>query len=297
MLLTPQVDDLLTDGFHHIIDEREFPRWDPLMGRYFMQRSSTKPDENVSEITGYGLMQIKTEAGAVTYDDIMQAYDTTFTHDEYVLASEVSEIVMEDDQYSKIETLPGQLFTSFDETIEIIAANHLNRGFNPLFTGGDGIELFSRLHPLQGGGFFTNEPSAQADLSASSYEQARIDIAGWTDHRAKKLRFRPQKLIHPPDLDWTVDRLFRSEKDPESAMHAVNPANKLQLESISNPYLTDTDAWFIQCNKHYMDWWWRRRIRTGRDNDFQTANFRFKIDFRASSGWESPFGMYASAGG
>lgn len=294
--LTGQFADLLTDGFHHIIDETMYNRWDPVYTQIFRQLDSSKPDENISEVTGFGLMPVRTEHAAVTFDDPLQAFDTTFTHVEYAMAVEISEILIEDDQYSKIQLMPAQLAQSAIETIEVVHANHFNNGFNSSFTGGDGVELYSRVHPLVGGGNLANEPSSHGDLSSTTYEQALIDIAAWTDHRGKKLRFRPQKLIVPTEVLWDARKLFGSEKVPENANNAINPANSTALEVVENPYLTDVDAWFITCQNHGLDTFWRRRPRNGRDNDFATGAMRHKLDFRFSSGWESPFGTYGNQG-
>lgn len=300
MLLTSAMDDLLTDGFQHFIVEQELPRWSPGMAIVFTQMETSKPNEDVSEIGAFGLMSVKSEAGSVVYDDPVQAFDTTFTPEEYVLASEVSEIMLEDDQYNVIRQMPSQLFTSFDSTIETLAANHFNNGFAnqtaDTMTGGDGRALFDLSHPLMGGGVLKNELTNAADIDATSYEQATIDISDWTDHRGKKLRFTPQNLIVPSEQVWTAEKLFGSALDPDSANNAINPASSRRLKIVENAYLTDTDAWFIQCSQHYMRWYWRRHVRTGRDNDFATANFRYKIDFRASSGWWSPLGMFGSPG-
>lgn len=287
--------DLLVQGFNKIIDETAYGRKDSVYKRLYNIMDSTRPTETFSEITGFGLMEVKTEGGAVAYDDPLQGFDTTFTHVEYAKAFEVTEIMVEDDQYAKIRMLPEQLGLSADETIETLAANTYNNGFTS-GTGGDGVYLYSASHPLVGGGNMSNIPSAHADLSATSYEQALIDIAAWTDHRGKKIRARPAKLMYHNANAWTVEKLFGSDKDPDSANNAVNPAASRKLEMIENPYLTDTDSWHIQCNMHGMIFFWRRRIRRGRDNDFNTGNLRYKLDFRASNGWHHPFGSYGSTG-
>jgi len=295
MLLTPQMADLLTDGFRTIIDEEVYTRWEPQYSQVFHVETSTKPDENDSEITGFGLMPVKTEGAAIVYDDPQQAFDTTYTHLTYGMGFQASEEMVEDDQYRKIRNMPRQLARSAIETVETIDFNHLNRAFNSSYTGADGLELCSTAHLLQGGGTYQNELTSAADLSATSLEQAFIDIAAWTDHRGKKIRCRPSKLIIHPTNDWTSVKLLQSQLDPESSNNNVNPARG-RLSVLVSPYLTDTDAWFIQCDQHFMYHFWRRAMRNGRDQDFDTGNLRHKIDFRMSSGWSSPIGIFGSPG-
>ncbi len=289
--------DLLTDGFQRIIDETVYERWDPIYTRLFHQMTSTKPDENISEVTGFGLVPVRTEHANVAFDDPMQAFDVTFTPVEYALAFEVSEIMIEDDQYGKVQMFPQQLAQSVIETVETVHANHFNNGFDSNFTGGDGLELFSNAHLLQGGGTFSNIPTtAHADLSSTSYEQALVDMAAWTDHRGKKIRSSPARLITHTANIWDAEKLFGSSQVPENANNAINPANSRRLEVVEYPYLTDTDAWFLQGNGHTLDTFWRRRPRNGRDNVFANNAVRHKVDFRFSSGWEVPFHLYGNQG-
>ena len=73
--------------------------------------------------------------------------------------------MMDDDLYEKINKMPKQLAMSVAQTVETEAALILDRGFNSSFLGFDGVELFSRLHPLPGFGTFANEPATPGDLS------------------------------------------------------------------------------------------------------------------------------------
>ncbi len=289
--------DLLDVRFREIADEEMFERWEPIYTRVCNVASSTRSEEMHSEITGLGLVPVLGEHAPVTYDDPIQVFDTTFSHLQYGLANETSEVMIEDDQYGKIAMAPRNLSISMKETVETDAANIWNRAFNSSYTGGDGIELCSTSHVLVGGGTFANRPTNDADLSATSLEQAEIDLAATTDHRGKKIRLRIARLIHPTESNWTVARLFGSEKDPDSANNAINPARTRVGEFVEYPYLTDPDAWFLQCNKHGVTFYWRRRPKTMRDRDFSTSGLRHKQTARWSNGWTTPVGVYGSSGG
>ena len=67
-------------------------------------------------------------------------------------------------------------------TKQVKAANVLNNAFDPNFTGGDGVELCSAVHPIVAG-TFANELGTAADLNETSLEQSLIDIAAFTDER------------------------------------------------------------------------------------------------------------------
>jgi hypothetical protein len=297
-LLTPQMQDLLTDGFKEIIDERVYERWQPIYTRTFKQDSSTKPNEDFSEVTGFGLVPAVSEHANITYDDPLQAFDTTFTPVKYGLGFEVSEEMIEDDQYGKVREFPEQLAQSVIETIEIVHANHYNNATSGSYTGGDGVALASASHPLVGGGTFSNVPTtANADLSSTSYEQALVDMSNWTDHRGKRIRSTPSMLITHTAQIWDAEKLFGSSQVPENANNAINPAMKRRVEVIEQPYFTDTDMWVLQGAQHRMTTIWRWRPRSGRDNVFSNNAMRFKTTFRFSSGWVIPFHIYINTGG
>jgi hypothetical protein len=295
--VTPLLLDLLDVRFRTIADEEMFDRWDPIYTRVFNVESSSKAEEMHSEITGYGLIPVLGEHAPVTYDDPLQGFDVTFSHLKYGLGTDISEEMIEDDQHGKIAKLPRGLSISMKETVETDASNVFNRAFNSSYTGGDGEELCHTAHPKVAGGTFQNRPTNDADLSATSLEQAEIDLASTTDHRGKKIRLRIARLIHPTELNWTVARLFGSEKDPDSANNAINPARTRVGEFVEYPYLTDPDAWFLQCTMHGLTFYWRKRPSTMRDRDFATSGLRHKQTGRWSNGFIHPFGIYGTSGG
>jgi hypothetical protein len=48
------------------------------------------------------------------------------------------------------------------------------------------------------------------------------------------------------------------------------------------PYLSDTDAWFLQTDGRGIIMFWRRKTRFGREQDFQTGDMMAKGDQRFS---------------
>ncbi|MDV7390360.1 hypothetical protein RZS08_03360, partial [Arthrospira platensis SPKY1] len=92
-------------------------------------------------------------------------------------------------------------------TKQVKAASVLNNGFSASYPGGDGVSLFSTLHPLVGGGVNANRPSAGVDLNETSLEAAVIQIAGWTDERGLLIAAKVRKMVVPPSLMFVAKRL------------------------------------------------------------------------------------------
>ena len=61
-------------------------------------------------------------------------------------------------------------------------------------------------------------------------------------------------------------------------------------------WLTDPDAWFILCEDHELNMFWRRKVDMERDNDFDSENARFKATMRFIASWSIPWGLFGSPG-
>ncbi|TAL13925.1 hypothetical protein EPN95_04530 [Patescibacteria group bacterium] len=286
--------DLLAPGFRAIFLDK-FGQYPEEYSKAFNVLSSTKNYEEDSFVSGFGLAPIKRQGESISYADPKQGFDKRYVHDTYGLGFIVTRELWEDDQYGKIKRMPNSLARSLRATVETTAANVLNRAFNSSFTGADGKEMCATDHALLGGGTQKNELTNAADLTATSFEQALIDIADTTDDEGLLLALRPMKLVVPTELDWTATKLLESTLDPESANNAVNPG-KSRLPYMVYHWLTDPDAWFILCEDHELNFFWRRRPDFERDNDFDTENARFKATMRFIASWSLPWGIFGSPG-
>lgn len=264
----------------------------------FEVKKSSQAYEKTAGMTGFGLAVTKTQGTGVTYDDAYQGYTQTLTHVVKGLGFIVTREMFSDDQYGKINQLPKALKWAMMETKEWDMANVFNRAFNSSYTGPDSKELCATDHPLIVGGTEQNELSTAADLSMTSLEQALIDIQDMTNDRGLFANVRPQKLIIPPELEWTAKQLLGSEKDPESNYNAINPAKGLFPGGYAvNHFLTDADAWFIltTCQQGLVvyDRW---PLDFTKDNDFDTDNAKFKSTMRYIMGWDDWRQVFGSPG-
>ena len=293
--------DILAPGFREIFMNK-FGLNPTGIENIFNVTSSSHQYEDDSYMAGFGLVPKKTEGAGVTYDDPIQGLDTRYEHDTYSLAYRITKEMWEDERYGMMKKLPGALGRSMNVTLATDAANFLNNGFSSSYPGADGLELFSAVHLLVGGGTQKNELSTMADLSATSWEQALIDIAETTDDRGLLLHLVPKKLFVPSEEAWYASVLFGTAKEPDTANNALNPANQGfdlggRPSVIVNRYLTDTDAWFVQCEGHAAYWFWRIKPDHYQGNDFDTDDAKFKVRTRWTRGHSMPWGWFGSEGG
>lgn len=273
------------------------PEWDELFDRNTSRRAF---EEDVG-ITSFGLAQIKPEGGGIAYDSENQTWTSRYQHIVYALGFIITEEIMEDDLYDVVAPRrASELAFSMRQTKDVIGANVYNRAFNGSFVGGDGVSLLNAAHPNFAGGTFSNVLATASDLSEASLEQAYIDVSLFRNDRGLLIQVMPNKLIIPPQLKWEADRILKSQGRVGTDL---NDLNALKEEGIFpggvhiNHFLTDVDAWFIRTNvKNGLKYFERRADRFQTDNDFDTANAKFKADARYSFGWSDPRGLFGSPG-
>ena len=277
---------------------KEYPvEWEQLFEKY----SSTRNWEEDVGTSGFGLLSVKPEGAAVTYDSEKQGFTTRYSHTVYASGFVVTREAYEDDLYDIVAQRKSQsLAMSVRQTYETLGANVYNRAFNTSYLGGDGKELCNSVHPNIAGGTWSNIIGTAADVSEAALEQACIDIAGFTNDRGLKIAVMPQSILIPKEVEFDLTRILKNVDRPGTADRDINALNKLgkfPKGMIMNHYLTDTDAWFIRTNvPHGMKFFERRAPEFKPDNDFETENAKFKVTFRASFGWTDPRALYGSAG-
>lgn len=265
----------------------------------FSTFSSRKAWEEDVSVSGFGLASVKSEGGAISYDDEQQGYMSRYTHVTYALGFIITREMVEDDLYDVVgERKARGLAFSMRQTKENVAAQVYNRAFNSTYKGGDQKELLATDHPNVAGGTYANELSVAADLSEASLEQAVTDIMKYTNDRGLRIDIKPQTLIIPVDLWHVADKIMKTEYEVDSTNNTVNVVRSKFPGGVKvNHYLTDTDAWFIRTTcpdgmKHFV----RRADDFDLDDDFDTDNAKYKASARYSFGWSDPKGLFGSPG-
>jgi|TARA_Y100000310_G_scaffold192960_1_gene192918 hypothetical protein len=293
---------LLAPGMRKIFFEKYGQRPDEY-SQVFNVDSSQRAYEEDSEVTGLGRMPEKPEGRPTTYDSPFQAnVRQRYTHVSYGLGFRVTHELYEDDLYRIIRRMPTALARSAHQTIEVVAWNVFNRAFNSSFTGIDGVELCSTAHTniarTTGSGPYANKPTTDVDLSVTSLQAAVENLENTTDDRDINVMIKPRMLVIAPENKWMARELLNSEKKPHTADNEINALVDEELKYLISHFMSDNDAWFLNGGKddHYLNFFWRERLRMDNDDDFDTGDAKFKGFMRFSAGFSGWRGVYGSSG-
>ena len=279
----------------------EYNRYENEHAEIFEQEASDRAFEEEVMLSGFGSAPVKSEGGAVQFDDANESFTARYTHETIAMAFAITEEAIEDNLYDRLAArYTRALARSMSNTKQVKAANVLNNAFNASFTGGDGVELCSRLHPLLSGGNLANELATAADLSETSLEQSLIDIAKMTDERGLKIAAKGMKLIIHPAQQFAAERIMKSANRVGTAdndLNAMKSMGMIPQGFVVNNFLADSESFFIKTDvpngmKHMV----RAPIKTAMEGDFETGNVRYKARERYSFGFSDPRGIFGSPG-
>jgi len=266
----------------------------------FDTENSDRAFEEEVMLSGFANASVKPEGNGVNYDAAQETFTARYTHETLALAFSITEEAIEDNLYDRLASrYTKALARSMANSKQVKAANVLNNAFSSSFTGGDGVELCSAVHPIVAG-TFKNELTTAADLNETSLEQSLIDIAAMTDERGLKIAAKGMKMIIPSALQFTAERLMKSSLRTGTADNDTNALVSMGMIPQGyavNHYLTDTNAFFIKTDvpnglKHFV----RAPLKTAMEGDFETGNVRYKARERYSFGFSDFRGIFGSPG-
>lgn len=236
---------------------------------YYNMKSSDGNFEDVLAAAGLPIAPQKTETGAIQSLDPLEGDTKRVSFNEWAIGFEVTQVAWEDDRIknngSALRDAATGIADSLRERVEVEAHRPLNaEGFDGTFTVlPDGLSLFNTAHlPIVGGEAPAQSNRNDVDLSVTSYRDAAIVFEKWFNDRGLRIPgySTPEKIIVPPDLRYVSAEIFKSTDRPDTANRAVN-VNREEVDINVTPYITDVDAWFLQGQRHFMDFYWRWRPR------------------------------------
>lgn len=301
-LLEPKLRDIKMDG--------DYPRFPTIFTNFFgTEFDSKKASETYLEMAGLGDFQVKSEGGAVTYTDAMQGSELAFTHTRRANGYQITQEMLDHDQYGKIRMLEKELQIAADWDRETAGHLVLNNGFGTTnvtgygfsATGFDGLQLFSTAHTrIDGGTTQTNRPSPDADIAWGSLADGINQFSQWKDNRGRLARLVPKTLVVHPADQLTARELLRSVGKPGTANNEINAIQgMIDSDPIISPFITQgLGAWFLLADKSQLPtvWHWDVRPRTAMFDDFDLEVVKRKHVWGCSSGHAQWVGMYGSTG-
>lgn len=266
----------------------------------FDKETSDKAYEEDVEITGFGLVPVKTQGEAVRYEAETQGYTKRYTPLAYSLGYIVTHEELQDNLYETVSKRRAKMLAfSMRQTKENVGANVFNNGFTAGYTGGDGKVLFAADHPTSAGDQ-SNLLATAADLSEASIEDMAIQIMQAKNAKGLAISLMPQSLHIAPANAFEAHRIVKSVLQNDTANNAVNAIRAMGLFPGGvkvNHYFTDADAWFVRTNcPSGMTYFQREAMSFDQDNDFDTKNAKAKVYERCSFGWTDWRGVFGTPG-
>ena len=280
----------------------EYKRYENQHAEIFETENSDRAFEEEVMLSGFAQAQVKPEGSGVTFDNAQETFTSRYTHETVALAFSITEEAIEDNLYDRLASrYTKALARSMAQTKQVKAVNPLIQGLPTAnnFNSGDGVSLFNTAHPTIAG-TVKNTLTTQADLNETSLEQSLIDISQMTDERGLKIAARGVKMIIPSELQFTAERLMKSEKRTSTADNDINAVRSMGMIPqgyVVNNFLTDTDAFYINTDvPNGMKYFQRAAIKTAMEGDFDTGNVRYKARERYSFGVSDFRGIFGVEG-
>ena len=280
----------------------EYKQYENQHAEIYTTESSDRAFEEEVMLSGFAQAQVKAEGSGVTFDNAQETFTARYTHETVALAFSITEEAIEDNLYDRLASrYTKALARSMAQTKQVKAVNPLIQGLPTTnnFNSGDGVSLFNTAHPTIAG-TVANTLAVQADLNETSLEQSLIDIAAMTDERGLKIAARGLKMIIPSELQFTAERLMKSDQRVATADNDINAVRSMGMVPqgyVVNNFLTDTDAYyFITDVPNGMKYFQRAAIKTAMEGDFDTGNVRYKARERYSFGVSDFRGIFGVEG-
>ena len=279
----------------------EYKRYENQHAEIYSTESSDRAFEEEVMLSGFANAQVKAEGSGVVFDNAQETFTARYSHETVALAFAITEEAIEDNLYDRLSSrYTKALARSMANTKQVKSVNPLINGLpGGSFTSGDGVTLINTSHPTIAG-TVSNTLATAADLNETSLEQSLIDIAAMTDERGLKIAARGLKMIIPSELQFTAERLMKSQGRVGTADNDVNAIASMGMIPQGyrvNNFLTDSDAFYIMTDvPNGMKYFERSPIKTAMEGDFDTGNVRYKARERYSFGVSDFRGIFASPG-
>ena len=256
----------------------EYKRYENQHAEIYTAESSDRAFEEEVMLSGFANAQVKAEGSGVSFDEAQETFTARYTHETVALAFAITEEAIEDNLYDRLASrYTKALARSMSNAKQVKAVEPLINGLpsTATFKSGDAVALFSTAHPTVAG-TFKNTLTTQADLNETSLEQSMIDIAAMTDERGLRIAARGVKMIIPSELQFTAERLMKSQGRTGTADNDINAIVSMGMVPQGyrvNNYLTDSDSFYIITDvPNGMKMFTRAPLTTAMEGDFDTGN-------------------------
>jgi hypothetical protein len=145
-------------------------------------------------------------------------------------------------------------FTSGDPIFNnSVAGVVIDPSGNLVYDGKPFFNLSGNLRSSLNGGTYYNGHALA--LSATNLQTVYTHMVSTSafDETDERISIRPTTLYIHPALKFTAENILQANNIVGSANNDINPMRGI-VSVIENPYLTDTDAWFLGTPKEGLKW-------------------------------------------
>jgi len=177
----------------------EYKRYENQHAEIYTEESSDRAFEEEVMLSGFANAQVKGEGSGVSFDEAQETFTARYTHETVALAFAITEEAIEDNLYDRLASrYTKALARSMSNAKQVKAVDPLINGFTT-FQSGDGVALM-----------------------VTTLEQSMIDIGKMTDERGLRIAARGLKMIIPSELQFTAERLMKSQGRVGTADNDIN---------------------------------------------------------------------------
>lgn len=280
--------------------------------KLFKSSSSSKERERMTGVAGPGDLVRKDEGDNFSRGARMKTYDTEFIHVTFGKTIEATMEEIEDQDFKEKLDAARQLTRRGLVTRERNAYQVLNDGFRttdslanyPTFRYGDGVPLFSTIHPRKDGGTAqSNASSTGVPLSETSLDVARVDLVEQLEDDGTPIDTMGRiVLVVPPALEKLGVEIIGSDARSGTANNDLNFYKGINFDLVAPKYLgavhggSDT-AWFlIMPEIAKMLYFTRKELTSRTATDEDNLNVKFSVHGRWSFGYWDWRGTWGSKG-
>jgi len=248
------------------------------------------------QVSDFGMAPIIDEGSRGVYDDLRTPYSKTYAALKRFFGFKVSTEALESDEKKVIMAMP-MLALALHKTKEQAVANVLVQATNTStdYAGPDSFPLAYASHPYEGGTYSNVTTNL---LSYTNLETGIQQLMGQKSHRGDPWPATgPYILVVPTGQAGYANRLVNTMGIAGSANKDVNWAGGLISKVSVNPYLTDSDAWYLIDTKSNKIFLLKRRAATTHetyDEDYDAMKYTVTEIYIPHFGdWR---GVYVSTG-
>lgn len=292
---TQLIDKSFEDSFFDEYSTRE-----PEFSQIFKMDTHDEHDLKMGEMGGFDQALEYKEGEPMPMGTTVEGNEKEITFPQYGLQFQVTEIMREDDLFSKISQLGRMLGKAMDKTREILAWDLLNSAFSSsVRTGIDGLELCSASHSTLVTSETIDNLGTAGLITQSALEEGFNYFETLKDEEGFPMKMVPRYLVVKAGSDnhWRAREYVKSEYKVGTADNDLNIINSdYGLTVVPVHWLTSSTAWFMLADDHDLTWYTRRPINTRSWDDPATGNRMEGANYRVKATFFKYRGVFGNAG-